>query len=245
VQSLEELLLESGVISPPQLAVAQRDAEMRRKRLAQTLIDLGFISDRRFAEWMAQVTNLPVIDPLPLDDIQKLERRLPRAIAREYEVVPIAVGGNTMTIATINPLDQACLAVLKTTTGMEIKPVIAVYGPLMEVVTRFYPEDDVESTIQPETGTVAVGGGKMKTMERPFEFGSETLISSQSRPLVFEREEREEPGIDTRTIEARHPPSQLDRIENQLDDLIKAIGELKRRIDAIDGVLARVLARKG
>ncbi len=253
MQSLEELLLEGRVIAPPQLAVAQRDAEMRNKRLAPTLIDLGFISDRRFAEWISEVTKLPIVDPLPFDDIKDLEHRLPRAIAREYEVVPIAVGGSSMTIATINPLDQACLDVLKTTTGMDIKPVVAVHGPLIEALKRFYPEDDIEPTIQPERGGTKP---KMKTVERPFEFGSETLLASHREPVVFDDEDGD---ISSRTIEARHPklpddmkpaanpagPSQLDRIERQLGDLIRAIGELQRRIDAIDGVLARVLSRKG
>ena len=61
--SLEELLVQTKLISPPQLAVAEHDAKTRRKRLAPALIDLGFVSDRRLAEWMAEQTKLPIVDP--------------------------------------------------------------------------------------------------------------------------------------------------------------------------------------
>lgn len=233
MRTLEDLLLESGIISAPQLGVAQRDAAIQQKRLPQTLIDLGFISDRRFAEWMSEVSNVPLVDPLPTEEAEKVERRVPRAIAREYEIVPLAVEGNTLIIATINPLDTAALGVVRTTSGMDVRPLVAVYGSLLELVARLYPEDSVESTMQPEvafdpSSTLAVEMAKMKTMDRPFEFGSETLLSSQNKPLDFE---------------PHAAATQLDRIEHQLGEILKAVADLQKRIDAIDSVLARVLTR--
>lgn len=239
MRTLEDLLLETGVISAPQLSVAQRDAAIRQKRLPQTLIDLGFISDQRFAEWMSEVSNVPLVDPLPAEEIEKVERRLPRAIGREYEILPLAIEGNTLIIATINPLDTAALGVVRTMSGMDVRPLVAVYGSLMELVARFYPEDSVESTIQPESefdasSTLAVEFARMKTMDRPFEFGSETLVSSQSKPLELEPPPQSNAG---------EGGAQLDRIEHQLGEILQAIADLQRRIDAIDSVLARVLTR--
>lgn len=235
MRTLEDLLLESGVISAPQLSVAQRDAAIKQRRLPQTLIDLGFISDQRFAEWMSEVSNVPLVDPLPAEQVEKVERRVPRAIAREYEILPLAIEGNTLIVATINPLDTAALGVVRTTSGMDVRPLVAVYGSLMELVARFYPEDSVESTIQPEiafdpSSTLAVELAKMKTTDRPFEFGSDTLVSSQSKPLDL-------------GPSAGESNAQLDRIEHQLGEILKAVADLQRRIDAIDGVLARVLTR--
>lgn len=239
MRTLEDLLLETGVISAPQLSVAQRDAAIKQKRLPQTLIDLGFISDQRFAEWMSEVSNVPLVDPLPADEVEKVERRIPRAIAREYEILPLAIEGNTLIIATINPLDTAALGVVRTTSGMDVRPLVAVYGSLMELVARFYPEDSVESTIQPESGfdpssTLAVELAKMKTTDRPFVFGSDTLVSSQSKPLELGPPQQSNAG---------EGGAQLDRIEHQLGEILQAVADLQRRIDAIDSVLARVLTR--
>jgi hypothetical protein len=147
--TLEQLLVQTQLLSPLQLAVAQRDAQMRHKRLAPTLIDLGLVDEKHFAEWMAQVTRLPVVDPIPEDAVASLQRRLPRAIAREYEVVPLRMEGDELTIATINPFETAALDVLRTATGLKIRTVIARYGDLIRLLERFYPEDAVDPTILP------------------------------------------------------------------------------------------------
>src|SRR5438874_220671 len=128
--SLESLLVDTHLISPVQLAIAQRDAEKSGKRLAQAVIDLRFVPERRFAEWLASSCAIPLLDPIPETGVTELQRRIPRAIAREYEVVPVALRDDELTVATVNPLDEACLDVLRTTTGLTIKPVVAVYGPL-------------------------------------------------------------------------------------------------------------------
>ena len=149
-RSLEDLLVQTRVLSQMQVAVAKRDAETRRKRLAPTLIDLGMIDEVKLSQWMAQSTGLPVIHPLPEEKAQALARRLPRAIAREYEVVPIALDGTQMTIATMDPLDTAGLEVLRISTGMKIETVIARRSELQRLIARFYPEDEAEPTMLPE-----------------------------------------------------------------------------------------------
>src|SRR5512142_2509624 len=140
--SLEELLVSTNLLSPPQLAAAQRDAEQRRRPLAQTLIDLGLVDDRRFADWMAGVTKLPLVDPLSPEVIHEVERYISRAVAREYEVLPIDVDADEMTVAMVNPLDTTCLSVLHTTTGMKIHPVVGIHGQVKSLVDRFYPADE-------------------------------------------------------------------------------------------------------
>src|SRR5215208_4468088 len=126
-QSLEELLVQTKLISPPQLAVAQRDAAIRSKPLAQTIIDLGFVSDRKFAEWVAEQTRLPIVDPLRTDVISEFEANVPPEVARQYEVVALDVNADEMTIATVNPLDRGCVDAVQAATGMKIRPVIAIY----------------------------------------------------------------------------------------------------------------------
>ncbi|HEV8660916.1 MAG TPA: hypothetical protein VGS96_20110 [Thermoanaerobaculia bacterium] len=236
--SLEELLVQTKLISPPQLAVAERDAEMRKKRLAPTLIDLGFVSDRRFAEWVAEVTKLPIVDPITEDTVSDIEKHIPNELAREYEVLPIDVEADELTVAMINPLDRECIDRLQSTIGMKIRPVVGVYRNVRELVTRFYPEP--KPAFDP-SATIAVE-------KAPFEYGDDTMLRMHSREFVYERGD-ESLGSETRVIPpsaapaaaaiggATQPESQLDRIERHLLDLV-------RRVDAIDATLARILSRK-
>lgn len=256
--SLEELLVSTNLVSPPQLAAAQHDAEQRRRPLAQTLIDLGLVDERRFAEWMADVTKLPLVDPLSPDMVHEVERYVSRAVAREYEVVPIDVEADEMTVAMVNPLDTTCLNVLHATTGMKIHPVVGVHGQVKTLVDHFYPADE------PASGAFDPSATMVAPAKAPFEFGTETLLRSASAPLEFD----ESIGSETRILPVEPLPPQaeiepgaapadpapplpaaegepqLDRIERSLIDLIRHVESLHRRIEAIDQTLARILTRR-
>jgi len=229
--TLEELIVQTGLVSPTQLAVAQRDAAYRHRRLAPTLIDLGLIDEKRFAEWMAQTTRIPILHSIPSEVVHALERRLPRAIAREYEVVPVALSGDELTVATINPLDEGFIEVLRTTTGMRIRPVIAIYSDLMQQVTRFYPEDDAEATMLPAPQGM-YPSATVEATDADDSPGSTRIITPRT-------------GDETLAF-PRMPPNagtQLDRIEQQLQSLTSLVEALKKRLDAIEAAMTRVLPR--
>ena len=252
--TLEQLLVDTRLLSPAQLAVAQRDANIRHKRLAATLVDLGMLDERRLAEWMAKVTQLPIVDPLPSGAIEPLQHRISPQLAREYQVVPLAIDRDTLTIATMNPIDQSSLEVLRHATGLGIRPVIALYGALTEALARFYPEQDEELTMMRRPPDL-----ELRTLAAPMPipsnpdaspYGSETLLAGVGRPFA---KDAPDPASETRVLPMPAPPplepepgsdSQLDRIEHKLAELVNAVEKLQRRVDAMDATIARVLSRK-
>src|SRR5687768_13670956 len=104
--SLEELLLRDGIVGRERLDIALEDARRTHKSLAETVIDLGFVEERRFAEWIAGVSGTQLVDPLPEDVPTKLERRLPPATARLRMVAPIGEEPWGLLVAMLNPLDE-------------------------------------------------------------------------------------------------------------------------------------------
>lgn len=217
---LETLLIGTQLLSAAQLATAKQEAEVRHRRLASTIVELGLIGERRFAEWMSQMTSIPIVDPIPAATVEPLVRRVPRAIAREYEVLPLHTDGSTLTVATINPIDPGCMEVLHATTAMNIRPLIAVHGEVMELLRRFYPEDSGDPT----------------TMPPPFD-PSDTMVAM--RPDAS-------PGSTTRAVAppAPKPDSQLDRIERAVGELRKLVVAVQERMDAIDETLEHILSRR-
>ncbi|HEU4521352.1 MAG TPA: hypothetical protein VFT12_05070 [Thermoanaerobaculia bacterium] len=223
--TLEDLLVQTHVLSPVQLAVAKRDAEMHRRRLAPTVVDLGLVDEARFAEWASQTSELPLMHPLPDDEAAAVAGRVPAAVARQYEVVPVGIDGDELTVATMDPFDRGAIELLHITTGMKIRPVVARHGELTRLVQSLYP--NVEDDATPP----------------PFEFGTETLLAAHRQPLAIGDD-----SVGNRTqIFTPRPdasePSQLDRIEAQLASLARSIETLEKRIAAIDGTLSRVLSR--
>ena len=145
--TLEQLLIDTRVLSSAQITTAQRDANIRHKRLAATLVDLGMIHERRFAEWIARVTELPILDPIPHTVVAQLQNRISPQIAREYQVVPVAIDKDMLTVATMNPLDHGALELLRHATGMRVQPVVALYSAITQVLAQFYPEDEADLTM--------------------------------------------------------------------------------------------------
>ena len=216
---LETLLIRSQFLAPAQVALAKREATGRHRRLAPMLVELGLVDERRFAEWMSQMTSIAIVDPIPPAAVEPLVRRIPRAIAREYEVLPVKIDPATLIIATMNPLDAAAIEVLHLTTAMNIRSMIGLHSAITELLARFYPEDKVEGTLMPA----------------PFD-PSETLAIH--RPDVS-------PGSTTRAVAAApKPPSQLDRIEQSIEELRAIVTRLQERIDSIDESLEHILSRK-
>ncbi len=214
---LETLLIRTQLISPAQLAMVKREAEGRHRRLAPMIIELGMVNERRFAEWMSQMTSIPIVDPIPAAAVELLVRRVPRAIAREYEIVPLKLDAGTLTIATMNPLDPGCLDVLHATTTLNVRPLIALYSAVTELVARFYPEDKIEPTLMPAAFDP-----------------SDTAVITTVRADAS-------PGSATRAIPAE---SQLDRIERAIGELRKLVTDLRERIDTIDETLEHILSRR-
>jgi hypothetical protein len=241
--TLEQLLVDTRLLTTAQLATAQRDANVRHKRLAAAIIDLGLVDERRFAEWLAKVTELPVVDPLPAGAIATLQHRISPQLAREYQVVPLAIERDALTIATMNPLDQGALEILRHATGLHIRAVIAMYGAISDALERFYPEEDRDLTLMRRPADLS-----RSTIAAPMPLGSETVLAGVGRPFAKHAETDE-----TRVLPSSAPvlvdaessgDEQLDRIERHLADLVNAVEKLQRRVDAMDATIARVLSRK-
>ncbi len=239
-RSLEQLITATRFLPPHKLAVALHDAETRHKRLAPTIIDLGLVDERRFASWMAEVTGLPLLDPIPEAAVRQLQQRLPGALAREYEVIPVGLSSSVLTIATINPLESGCLEALRQTSGMEVRPVIALYGALLGLLTHYYPEDPFEPT--------TLSRAHAPEPARPFvNMSSDTLLLDPGRGEQAQADQSA-PGLSTSVITPRpglpHDrggDSQLDRVEKGLASLTRTVESLNRRLDAMQAAQDRVV----
>lgn len=229
--TLEQLLIDTRVLTTAQVASAQRDANVRHKRIAAAIVDLGLIEERRFAEWMAKVTELPIVDPLPAGAIEQLQHRISPQLAREYQVVPLAIERDALTVATMNPLDQPALEVIRHATGLRIRAVIGMYGAISDALHRFYPEEDQDLTLMHKPPNLS-------TIAAPMPFGGDTVLAGVGRPFAKPAEAQPEPEPES------FGDSQLDRIERHLAELVSAVEKLQRRVDAMDVTIARVLSRK-
>jgi len=180
---LETLLIRSQILTPSQVAGAKREAARRHRRLAPVIVELGLINERGFAEWMSQMTSIAVVEQIPIAAVEPLVPRVPHAIAREYEVVPLKIDAMTLTIATMNPLDAGCLDALHMATGLNIRTMIGLHSSILDLLGRFYPSEHADES--PGEATRSVPGTR-----RPSQLDRIESSIDEMRSILHRLQER-------------------------------------------------------
>jgi len=143
---LGELLLSAGLITEAQINEAVARQRKTHERLGEALINLGAVSEENLAKTLAGQLNIPYATAengllVPIKETH-LEKLLPEETARKYGVLPLAVAGALLTIATTDPLDLLLLDNLRKLTGKQVSMIIATRSELEKALNAFYGTKD-------------------------------------------------------------------------------------------------------
>lgn len=133
-------LIELGVITEDQLQVALQEKKLTGKMLGQVFVDLGFVTEAEISSFMAEKSGIEKFDAnSTIVDSEVLER-VPREDAERYQVLPVSMKDNTITIAMADPEDVVALDVLRRffDRGVTINPIIANPTELMSSIDKYY-----------------------------------------------------------------------------------------------------------
>jgi len=135
---LGELLLEKGLITEKQLNIALAVQKVTGERLGETLVNLGFITSRTVAEVLAEQWKMEYIDLSlypPYPDALKL---IPRAVAEEYQILPIYVQGNELILGLVDPGNFKGVDIARRLTSKLIVPKIIDRESFNETIEKTY-----------------------------------------------------------------------------------------------------------
>ncbi len=117
------------------LVYTQRDKNLG---LVKSLIKQGLISEQDLLVLLMRELHLPSIDLTKYRFDERLKHIIGEKIARQYQVMPLSLLGNTLTIAISDPLNVFILDDLRNLTGKEIDIVIASGSQIMRAIDQFY-----------------------------------------------------------------------------------------------------------
>lgn len=147
-KSLAQLLLESGLVTEEQLREAE---ELRRKMglpLSSALVYLGFVAQKDLAKKIAEQIGLPFIDFESFSPDAAAISSLSEEVARKYSVFPVKIEGNSLILAMTNPRDIIAIEEVKSLTGLEVKPAVAIKEEIDTAIDLYYrplvPDDSQE-----------------------------------------------------------------------------------------------------
>ena len=139
--NIGDLLLREGLVTEAQLNAAQARQRETEKPLVRILIEAGYLEDRKRLNFFKHQFGAFVV-ALDADDIEPtVFSYIAPAIARHYHVVPAKCDGESLVVAMLDPSDLAVIDMLRESTGLKIKPVVAAADEIDEVL-KVYPEEE-------------------------------------------------------------------------------------------------------
>jgi type IV pilus assembly protein PilB len=138
---LGELLVEHDGVSPAQVEHALTARADSHERLGQTLVRLGQLSESALVQALARQFALPVADATKLMAASReAVQRVPEHLAREAQLLALALNGTRLEVAVADPLDVVSLDHLRALTNCSLQVYVAQPSELAEAIDQFYSE---------------------------------------------------------------------------------------------------------
>jgi len=133
-----DILVEQGVITPAQLQEALGRQRKTRERLGRILIEMGAATERQIAQALADQLGLPVVNLTAQRIDPSAVRLVPEVLARKRRILPIALDGDALVIATADPLDVFAVDDVAIAARRPVKSVVAGESEIASAIERVY-----------------------------------------------------------------------------------------------------------
>lgn len=172
-KSLGESLVEQKIIKEEQLQAALKESERSGEPLRKILVKLGMVSEEDICTFFEEQLGIPRIDLRNYLIDAKIILMVPENLARKYLLIPLFKTGDTLTIATADPLNVVALDEIRLRTNCNIEPAVATETEVRSAISQYYGtggsiEDIVKSidmkTITAEEGKEEIEPDKLRNM---------------------------------------------------------------------------------
>ena len=136
------ILAEMGVVNQTQLDEALNVQKESSVRVGDALLSLNYCTPSDIAKALSAQFGRKVVDPRALEIPQEALAAVPKAMAREHHLIPIAREDGRLTVAVADPLDLYALDHLRFATNCEIDYVIAASDAIEEAIHQKYEVGD-------------------------------------------------------------------------------------------------------
>lgn len=143
-KKLGEILIEEKVIDEMQLKAALGHQQQWGGKLGTTLIEMSFVTERALADVLEKQLGLRMIDLSTLDVPESALKKLPSSVAKKHNVLPIDIRGHILTLAMSDPTDLNVIDEIQFTTGVTIRPALALESQIRKAIRRYYDAEVID-----------------------------------------------------------------------------------------------------
>ncbi|MFA5356815.1 MAG: type II secretion system protein GspE, partial [Candidatus Omnitrophota bacterium] len=137
---LTEILINNKIITQEQLEQALLTQKEKGGKLSDIIVALKFIKEHELVSTLSEGLGLPLMDLKRFKIDPEVVKMIPVNIARHYQMVPLSKIGDTITLATADPLNIFAIDHVSSLTGYKINPIISSSQDISQTIDLVYPD---------------------------------------------------------------------------------------------------------
>ncbi len=134
----DDRLVEGGLLSAEQLAQARAEAARAGGTVRQAAVRLKFLDAGALAQWLSKELQIPRVELKSYLLDPKVLELIPETLARKHQVIPLFKVGETLTVATADPLNLTALDEIRLKTGKTIEAVVTTEEEISQALGEYY-----------------------------------------------------------------------------------------------------------
>ncbi|MBK9140530.1 MAG: Flp pilus assembly complex ATPase component TadA [Verrucomicrobia bacterium] len=168
-QPLLALIRDRGLIDDMQLEEVLAEHTRSGRPVSAILVDYGIVDLETQLQIMADHLGTEVVYPNESEITPEVLATIPAASARMYQCLPVALYGDTVRVALVDPLNPAVVDELGFSIGKEVQLVVADPAQVEKLIQKLYPAESsgvadllkelgADDEIAKEVSEVSTGG---------------------------------------------------------------------------------------
>ncbi len=179
------MLLEQTLIAEDQLRECVAIQRQSGGNLASILVEKGYLNEEDLVITLSEQLGIPHIRVAHYNIPKEVLDEVPESLARQYQMLPVSITGDVLTLAMADPLNIMALDDLRMLTSYEIEPVVAVQSELRDTIEKHYGVGKQSADLYNEL----VGGSAsedVETIAEPDEMGdlSQLKTDAEDAPII-------------------------------------------------------------
>ena len=154
-----ELLIDKGLIDQRKLDHALSSQGGYQKKLGETMVALGYMSEPQLAKILGDLAGIPAIDLAKFKLERECAKYVPGDFCAKHRLIPIAIKNHNrrdhLIVAFSDPLDLEVIDELRFIVSLPIFRVSATPSAVKTAILDLYPNHKPDSTIP---GSISVSG---------------------------------------------------------------------------------------
>jgi len=137
LQPLGEILKNKGLITHAQLEEVLAIGKRTNTRIGKVIVNVGYATEENIADALAIQYGIPsiMLSSIILDS--QVLKLVPEQTAKRHMVIPIAIEGDTLKVAMLDPLNVFAIDELNKITGYHIVPLVTTETEVMKALSQY------------------------------------------------------------------------------------------------------------